>query len=142
MTLTSKLDNILAQCREVLALADKATPGPWRGIHGDTYCAYPSVGAGNGHHFILFDRSDEEGRRADDDVKFPGLDSDADFIATSRTLTPRLARATITAIEALRTIAWIKDSDDALVPKRDGSFLGTTAFNALQRIADEWEEKP
>lgn len=130
MTLASKLDAILAQCRAVLALSDKATPGPWRGIHGDTYCAYPSVGAGNGHHFILFDRSDEEGRRADDDVKFPGLDSDADFIASARTLTPCLARATITAIEMLRLV----DIYDAS-PRQSG------ARNTLQRIADEWEEK-
>lgn len=130
MTLASKLDAILAQCRAVLALSDKATPGPWRGIHGDTYCAYPSVGAGNGHHFILFDRSDEEGRRADDDVKFPGLDSDADFIATSRTLTPRLARATITAIEGLRSGV---HGTLNLCPRWQ--------CGILQRITDEWEEK-
>lgn len=136
MTLNEKLDAILAQCRAVLALADKATPSPWYGIHGDTYCAYPSVGAGNGHHFILFDRSDEEGRRAEDDVKFPGLDSDADFIASARTLTPKLARATITAIEALQKINEIK------VTGWDGDYgMQAIADTELQRIADEWEEK-
>ena len=121
MTLTSKLDNILAQCRAVLALADKATPGPWKAK--TNHPPYKIVWIKKSENYSTLELEP----------------IDADFIATSRTLTPRLASATITAIEALRTIAWIKDRDDALVPKRDGSFLGTTAFNTLQRIADEWE---
>lgn len=78
---TLALDVILAECREGLALSEKAAPGRW-------HAAY------------------DEGKWRVRGIARPGPDGeylqrDASFIASSRTLCPKLARATIELVEAL-----------------------------------------
>lgn len=85
--LTKQLERIKAECRRVIALASAATPGPW-----ETGVASYQVYA-NGKHVAEMQNATSCER-----------DDDAAFIAESRTITPKAAQATITAIEALEFV--------------------------------------
>ena len=118
----AELDRILAECDRVLELDAKATPGPWEighrpnlvkkeGVRGNVAsCAFT-------HSHSLFKNlpSGDESCR------------NADFIAASRTITPRLARALKVAIAGYRNLlTW----DNAIVKKE--------ATDALRNIIDLW----
>lgn len=108
--------------------ASAATKGPWRSIHGDSYCAFPSVMRDKGPHFIIYDSNEDDGVNIWDAARFPGLDADADFIAHARSDVPALVAACrekdalIAELEkALRFSAdYIKDTQSA----NDASVVG------------------
>ena len=99
MSITEQATQVLVEIDAELALADKATAGPWRAIAGDSYCAYPTVIKDKGPHFILYDVNDVEKETAEADTRFPGMDIDAAFIASARTVCPKSLRCLKTAIE-------------------------------------------
>lgn len=100
-SLTDQATQVLVEIDAELALADKATAGPWRAIAGDSYCAYPTVIKDKGPHFIIYDVNDVEKETAEADTRFPGMDIDAAFIASARTVCPTALRMLKTAIEGL-----------------------------------------
>jgi len=97
--LQSSIDAILKECREIIELADKATPGEWvahKGWGNDelidneqilkrhpNWCEVTGAKASISGHF--------------------GFD-DASFIARSRTITPKAARGVVGAIEAIKEL--------------------------------------
>ncbi len=85
----SDIETILS---EIEQRAEKATPGPWTAIHGDSYDAYPHISAA-GHHFIAYDATQQDPPVREERFDYPGLDADAELIAHARTDIPRLLKA-------------------------------------------------
>lgn len=84
---TVTIDQIKAECREVLELASKATPEPWEvGQSKDEVIVYCGPARTWNPQLRVY-----TGRKSDD----------AALIARTRTLTPKLARATLALIEAM-----------------------------------------
>ena len=112
MNIAEQAAAVLQEIDAELALADKATAGPWRAIAGDSYCAYPTVIKDKGPHFILFDVNDVEKETAEADTRFPGMDIDATFIAAARTVCPTALRMLKTAIEGLLYLSEYSEQSD------------------------------
>jgi len=85
MTLTSKLTLIASRCREIIALAERASAAPW------TVDPYESSGVTQ----WCVESSDDSLISEVVCIR----ETDADFIAASRTLTPALARGILAVIE-------------------------------------------
>jgi len=107
-TLTSKLARISALCREVIALDNEASAGPWKRSNGT------DVRMATGARTIVAEC-------AGDGCTSVCPNSNAAFIAATRTLTPALARVTLAVIEKLRY---------------RGNALSKDAVETLQAIAD------
>ena len=132
MNITEQAAQVLAEIDAELAICEKATAGPWRAIAGDSYCAYPTVIKGKGPHFILFDVNDVEKETAEADTRFPGMDIDATFIASARTVCPKSLRCLKTAIEGLLVG----------IDTRNGRDFATTACEvALTTLINQWNSK-
>lgn len=130
--LNTKLDEILAACREGLALAEKATPGPWKESREKI-----TRGLSSGKEKLRYLTAPPPQKivlhpsYCDGDpwqAWIEGRDDDIAFIARARTLCPQALRSTIVAIEALR------DANARL-----GKYAEDSCFtDALQRIDDDW----
>jgi hypothetical protein len=118
--ITDRAAIVLQQIDAELALAEKATPGPWRNI---------DTGAASVLHFP----DQPKTNRPEFDGVFylhtVNRREDATFIATSRTLLPASLRCLKTAIGSLKAI-YIAASNEA-----DSEF----AAKALTAILDTWE---
>jgi hypothetical protein len=111
------IDQIKQQLRDIIELSDKATPGEWVARTGASY-------GSEVEHFVM---------RPEDDVAIcsecrdPIADKhsaeNAEFIAASRNLTPKMARALLGVIEWLELYA---------IPTED-------AQAQLETIRREWE---
>ena len=133
MNITEQAAKVLAEIDEQLALADKATAGPWRAIAGDSYCAYPTVIKDKGPHFILFDVNDVEKETAEADTRFPGMDIDAAFIASARTVCPTALRMLKTAIER-RLKCYLSN-------RRFLEDTALTSWQDLNELINQWNSK-
>lgn len=140
-SLTDQAAQVIAEIDAELAICDKATAGPWRAIAGDSYCAYPTVIKDKGPHFILFDVNDVEKETAEADTRFPGMDIDATFIASARTVCPKSLRCLKTAIEG-----WLKlttrppgDTPDEVCHTIDG--YADDAEEILTTLITQWNSK-
>lgn len=81
------IDQIKQQCREIIELAEKATPGPWIVVGEKTgQCGVLQNIEDNPDHVIL-------------DGGSYLYQKDAQFIAAARSFTPQAARALLGAIE-------------------------------------------
>lgn len=92
----SKIRAALERDRE---LREKATPGPWLPVHGDSYNAFPMVMTpdypnGKPGRAFIFEDPDP-----DSPHEYPGNDSDADFVSAARNVD--LGAALRIAVEAL-----------------------------------------
>jgi hypothetical protein len=113
MSITDRAAQVLQQIDAALALAEKATPGPWR--HHKTGYAIHGFDGG----FIC------KTEYADKDAA-KHRQENATFIAASRTILPASLRCLRTAIEGLEAAhVALPDGDD-------------TAWNALAAICDTW----
>lgn len=133
-SLTDQAAQVLAEIDAELAICDKATAGPWRAIAGDSYCAYPTVIKDKGPHFILFDVNDVEKETAEADTRFPGMDIDATFIASARTVCPKSFRCLKTAIEGCLD----KKSWDASIHQM---YIRQDAEEILTTLINQWNSK-
>ena len=127
--LTDQATQVLVEIDAELAICEKATAGPWRAIAGDSYCAYPTVIKDKGPHFILFDVSDVEKETAEADTRFPGMDIDAAFIASARTVCPTALRMLKTAIEGLLYLSEYSEQSDECGCYKYASEKLTTLIN-------------
>lgn len=121
------IDQIKAELRDIIELSDKATPGEWQ--HGGSLTPKNSLD-------IVYrtpnDRSSARGfivGKSKQDIQ------DATFIAASRNLTPKMARALLTAITALETLAASEVSADPY----EAYSHPEDARDALETICREWE---
>ena len=117
MNITDRAALVLQQIDAALALAEKATPGPW---DSKEYASHPAswIYDGKSRHVAV-----TQGTGFD---KFQDADN-ARHIANSRTFSPNAARAVLSAIDALEHIAeWHADS-------------GMKAKFRLQTISEQWE---
>lgn len=120
------IPDILAECDKTLALAEKATPGPWhiaKGGLGNTERLDTVYATHEDLHYICACRDfacihDRERNT-----------ENAALIAHSRTFTPDAARALKVAIEALRD----KSIYETTMPESQ-----RTATNALQSIINSF----
>ena len=133
MNIAEQAAAVLQEIDAELALADKATAGPWRAIAGDSYCAYPTVIKDKGPHFILFDVNDVEKETAEADTRFPGMDIDAAFIASARTVCP-------TALRCLKTTIYTLAAQAEVDTKLRG-FTESAAIDALTTLINQWNSK-
>jgi hypothetical protein len=118
------IEDIKTELREIIELSDKATPAPWS-IY-DTGKVYPCPGIESGRNSIVVigDENDDAGVRT-------GV-QDATLIATSRNLTPKMAKALLTAIISLEALAASAVSAYAFTITLEGK-------EALETIRREWE---
>lgn len=91
---------------ECLERAEKATPGEWRHIPGDSYCAFPHVVCGPNKTLVFEDHSDHECADKHCDKGWTPDESDAEFIAHSRTDVVELAKRLQRACAALNIEAY------------------------------------
>jgi hypothetical protein len=107
------IEDIKTELREIIELSDEATPGPWNSREKFK------------HSFELFEPRIWLGGSSS---LPPGQQKhNAAFCATSRNLTPKIARALLTAIYNLELI-------------HESSPMGKyAAWDALETIRREWE---
>lgn len=87
------IEDIKQELRDIIGLSDKATPGPWSIYDNGGVHPCPGIESGRNSIVVIGDENDDAGVRT-------GV-QDAEFITASRNLTPKMARALRTAIEAL-----------------------------------------
>jgi hypothetical protein len=108
------IEDIKTELREIIEISDKATPAPWIFRGGDLFgniCSEFRVVCGCP---VLGDRR-----------------NNATFIATSRNLTPKMAKALLTTIDAIETALHYAH----FVEKQDYEELA----KSLETIRREWE---
>lgn len=98
--LTETLQAIRRECEEVIALAEKATPGPWT-----KETAKQAQGKPKGKRRIASPPDESGHKHTVANTARWNSRANAALIATSRTLAPKLARATLTAIKGLSIIS-------------------------------------
>ena len=117
--MTTTIDQIKAELRDIIELSDKATPVPWE--KSSNLSTHLVSKHSKNHGNLVCDCPDST----------PDLSqhqSDSSFIAASRNLTPKMARALLTNIDWLE-----KDlAHDALITRQ-------RAFMCLETIRREWE---
>ena len=118
MIITEQAATVLQEIDEQLALADKATAGPWFQPQSAKHLIYTHP-AGGDNVLAMDDRL--------------GAYEDAAFIATSRTLLPASLRCLKTAIEGLLRVAFLETGAS------DESYVGRVAAYALTTLLDQWE---
>ena len=121
------IEDIKQELRDIIGLSDKATPGPWSIYDNGGVHPCPGIESGRNSIVVIGDENDDAGVRT-------GV-QDAEFITASRNLTPKMARALLTAITALETLAASEVSAD---PYEACSHL-EDARDALETIRREWE---
>lgn len=112
------IDQIKQELRGIIELSDKATPGPWEDDGcGHMWHPYPHPEPVNGYEgeHITLGRFDQK---------------DFFFIAASRNLTPKMARALLGTLEILEHMTTYTTK------------AGTVASKALETICREWEVQP
>jgi hypothetical protein len=110
------IEDIKTELREIIQLSDNATPAPWRTSQHDDH----------GHDYGKPVRVQSENNYDVARNGTPGCflkDSDATLIATSRNLTPKMAKALLGVIEWLELYA---------IPTNE-------AQAQLENIRREWE---
>lgn len=107
------IDQIKQELRDIIELSDKATPGEWTSREKFK------------HSFELLEPRVWLG--ASSSLPTGQQEHNASFIAASRNLTPKMARALLATIDRLEVIhACLPDGDDS-------------AWDALETIRREWE---
>ena len=126
------IDQIKQELRDIIELSDKATPGEWIvSKKGDSPLKFPGISTVDEEQDIVECHYAYEGGGVN------GLNN-ASFIAASRNLTPKMARALLTIIEDLEE----RSKKQAFLP---GSLNicttaeAHTAFSQLETIRREWE---
>jgi hypothetical protein len=114
------IEDIKTELRDIIELSDKATPAPW-----EHEPQQDSIWSGHDYDLQVAHTMSNPGAGMmwDDDQRH----KNATFIAASRNITPKMAKALLTAIDWLECI-------HAGLP--DGDF---SAWNALETIRREWE---
>jgi hypothetical protein len=116
MSITDRAAQVLQQIDAALALAEKATQGPWDASDGVVGC-----NTTDGYYMVTCDS--QKTSHAQDIAN-------ADFIAASRTLMPASLRCLKTAIEGLLIGIDTKNGRD---------FATTACENALATLCDQWQ---
>jgi hypothetical protein len=119
------IEDIKTELREIIELSSKAAPAPWRWTKSSPHIqgeepTYDVVGPPSDWFFLESDK-------------------DATLIAASRNLTPKMAKALLTAIQVLEGMAQplnCECSDEALRAYEQDSAI---AKEALETIRREWE---
>jgi hypothetical protein len=110
MSITERAAQVLQQIDAALALAEKATKGPW--IAEDSWVGKDNSAVATTCHYAH--------------------DADAAFIATSRTLLPASLRCLKTAIEGLLAAReWNEQTGEEFMP--------SYAAESLAAICDTWD---
>ena len=130
------INQIKQELRDIIELSDKATPGPWvhhveQGQVGDICTPDTDSVAMTQERIEIAKKHGREHRKRQNEQR----NINASFIAASRNLTPKMARALLTAIIALETLAASEVSAD---PYEACSHL-EDARDALETIRREWE---
>lgn len=128
--LKAKLEAIKAECRRAVALAEKATLGPWLA------CGPWLKGE---DRMIAYLNSREVG---EDSTEAEKAGNNA-HIAHSRQFAPAAAKALLTTIEALQGMSWPFRETQCDLCDNDGMTCQAceNALAALEQIAREWEAK-
>ena len=138
MTQQEYLDRIAAKCRELLAIAEKRTPGEWGRVDRTVFALTPYVGDSEYFKrklpdginrfscYVNRDNSQQSGGAGDVE-----LTANAQFIAACAGPAEAGWRATIAAIEALTKIA---------KPAFGGKFQQYEAQDAIDAIIAAWPE--
>ena len=120
--MNTTIDQIKAELRDIIELSDKATPAPWE--KSSNLSTHLVSKHSKNHGNLVCDCPDST----------PDLSqhqSDSSFIAASRNLTPKMARALLTTIDAIETALHYAH----FVEKQDYEELA----KALETIRREWE---
>jgi hypothetical protein len=99
------IEDIKTELREIIELSDKATPAPWSIYDNGGVYPYPGIESGRNSIVVIGDENDDAGVRT-------GV-QDATLIATSRNLTPKMAKALLGVIEWLELYAIPTDEAQA-----------------------------
>jgi hypothetical protein len=131
MNITERAAKVLQEIDAALALAEKATPGPWIWDGKDVWHRGESYESKDYPHSYTGIQGDERLQKS------PTFLANTDFIAASRTEWPKSLLMNKTAIEGLRDTARMVGADN---PSYDG--CGRDAAATLTTILDQWEAKP
>jgi hypothetical protein len=120
------IEQIKTELREIIELSSKAAPAPWRwtksSLHIQEEPTYDVVGPPSDWFFLESDK-------------------DATLIATSRNLTPKMAKALLAVIERLeRTSATVEIAMHGQPTRR--TLHAIQADGELETIRREWEVQP
>jgi len=126
--LTSRLAAIVAECERVIENAKDATPGPWREGTQNVWNDDLLIPVVEMRHRISKAYGASHPTVSSDDLRWP--QNDADFIAHTRTVAPKMARALLLIIGRWKHDVWLYA----------GMQRGRDADRELQQLADEWEE--
>ena len=105
--LTARIERVKAECRKVIELGEKATPGPWDNEAGPYVYARIPGGRPNGEYILQVTCVNGAGKPLTREQNT----ANAAFIAQSRTFSPAAARALLVAIEGLEVIAYLCQPD-------------------------------
>lgn len=108
------INQIKQELRDIIELSDKATLGPW-----EVDSANGVMASGIGWIPVCYPFGDKDTEK-----------KDASFIAASRNLTPKMARALLGTLEILEHMTTYTTK------------AGTVAINTLETIRREWEVQP
>lgn len=122
--LKTKLEAVKAECRQTIALAEKAASGVWVADH-KTHCQGFHVTCG------------QYGSEIADTGWRHNSKQDASFIAHARNTAAKQAHALLTSIEALESMVF---PDDYCDNDGRGCMACEKAFQTLEAIARDWEE--
>jgi hypothetical protein len=140
MNITERAQKVLTEIDAALAMADKATQGPWTMCGGYTphYSAIQASGVYVIHQFADQTTDKEQGRP----LPAPSAEQqrhNAAFIAASRTLLPASLLCLKTAIEGLMKLHKVNDTSEVL---NVSITMGMSRFEsnvALTTLCDQWE---
>ena len=124
------IDQIKQELRDIIELSDKATPGEWihyleQGQVGNV-CTPDLDSIAMTQERIEIAQKHGVGHRV---IQNKQRDNNATFIAASRNLTPKMARALLGTLEMLEHMTTYTTK------------AGTVASTALETICREWEVK-
>lgn len=118
----TRIAAIKAECEEIIRLSEKATQGDWHVEKGRDHVWIGNKSSGSINLWeIVHDKDIEDFK----DEAIEQAVNNARFIATSRNVSPAMARVVLIALDALEKSAhyWIDNK------------------TALESIADQWEGK-
>ena len=115
------IEDIKKQLREIIELSDKATPGEWtskRRFQNSFEISEPHIWLGESSSLPMGQQQ-----------------HNASFVATSRNITPKVAKALLTVITSLEALAASEVSADS----HEACNHPDDAKEALETICREWE---